>query len=316
MRILPLATTIGDFGLDVEGFEETPGNNAKGDWQIVSDGVFEAMGARLLRGRWFTASDTQQSQPVAVINETMARTYWKNPEDAIGGHIKLGGADPKRPWVTVVGMVADERHNGITGLVKEKFYIPHSQWHVALNGGPIRAGFLVVRTTGDPMSVAGPVRSAVRGLDGNIPISNVRPMTEVVSTALATPRLTGFLLGTFAAIALTLAAVGIYGVLSYLVSRRTHEIGIRLAVGAKRSQVLRMVMRQALTLAGAGIAAGIAAALLLTQLMRSLLYEVQPADPVTFVTVAAALVVVALLAGALPAYRATRVSPLIALRTE
>jgi predicted permease len=316
MRILPLATTIGDFGLDVEGFEETPGNNAKGDWQIVSDGVFEAMGARVLRGRWFSASDTQQSQPVAVINETMARTYWKNPDDAIGGHIKLGGADPKRPWVTVVGMVADERHNGVTGIVKEKFYIPHSQWHVALNGGPIRAGFLVLRTTGDPMSVAGPVRSAVRALDGNIPISNVRPMTDVVSTALATPRLTGFLLGTFAAIALTLAAVGIYGVLSYLVSRRTHEIGIRLAVGANRTQVLGMVLQQALTLAGAGIATGIMAALLLTQLMRSLLYEVRPADPITFVTVAAALVVVALLAGALPAYRATRVSPLIALRTE
>ena len=141
-------------------------------------------------------------------------------------------------------------------------------------------------------------------------------MTEVVSTALATPRLTGFLLGTFAAIALTLAAVGIYGVLSYLVARRTHEIGIRLAVGANRSQVLRMVLRQALTLAGAGIAAGIVAALVLTRLMQSLLYEVRPADPPTFIAVAAALIVVALLAGALPAYRATRVSPMIALRTE
>ena len=316
MRVLPLATTIGDFGLDVEGFEETPGNNAKGDWQIATDGSFEAMGARLLRGRWFNTGDTQQSQPVAVINETMARTYWKNPEDAIGGHIKLGGANPMRPWVTVVGMVADERHNGVTGIVKEKFYIPHSQWHVALNGGPIRAGFLVVRTTGDPMAIAGPVRSAVRALDANIPVSNVRPMADVVSTALATPRLTGFLLGTFAAIALTLAAVGIYGVLSYLVARRTHEIGIRLAVGANRSQVVGMVLRQALTLAGIGIAAGVGAALVLTQLMQSLLYEVRPADPLTFITVAAALIVVALLAGALPAYRATRVSPLIALRTE
>jgi putative ABC transport system permease protein len=316
MRILPLATTIGDFGLDVEGFEETPGNNAKGDWQIATDGAFEAMGMRLIRGRWFSAADTQQSQPVAVINETMARTYWKDPADAIGGHIKLGGADPKRPWVTIVGMVADERHNGVTGIVKEKFYIPHSQWHVALNGGPIRAGFLVVRTTGDPMAVAGDVRSTVRALDGNIPVSNVRPMTEVVSTALATPRLTGFLLGTFAAIALTLAAVGIYGVLSYLVSRRTHEIGIRLAVGANRTQVLRMVMQQALTLAAAGIVAGMIAALLLTQLMQSLLYEVRPADPLTFAGVAGALIFVALLAGALPAYRATRVSPMIALRTE
>ena len=316
MRILPLATTIGDFGLDVEGFEETPGNNAKGDWQIVTDGSFEAMGARLLRGRWFTAADTEQSQPIAVINETMARTYWKNPEDAIGGHIKLGGGDPKRPWVTVVGMVADERHNGVTGIVKEKFYIPHSQWHVALNGGVIRGGFLVVRTTGDPMALAGPVRSAVRALDGNIPVSNVRPMADVVSTALATPRLTGFLLGTFAAIALTLAAVGIYGVLSYLVARRTHEIGIRLAVGANRSQVLLMVLRQAMTLAGAGITAGIVAALMLTQLMQSLLYEVRPADPATFIAVTAALIVVALAAGALPAWRATRVSPVIALRTE
>jgi predicted permease len=317
MRVLPLATTIGDFGLDVEGFEETPGNNAKGDWQIVSDGAFEAMGARLIRGRWFTATDTQQSQAVAVINETMARTYWKNPSDAIGGHIRLGGGAMNRPWVTVVGMVADERHNGVTGIVKEKFYIPHSQWHVVLNGGaPIRGGFLVVRTTGDPMSVAGAVRSSVRALDGNIPVSNVRPMADVVSTALATPRLTGFLLGAFATIALTLAAVGIYGVLSYLVSRRTHEIGIRLAVGANRSQVLRMVLTQAVTLAGVGIAAGIVAALMLTQLMQSLLYEVRPADPITFITVTAALVVVALLAGAFPAYRATRVSPMIALRTE
>jgi putative ABC transport system permease protein len=174
----------------------------------------------------------------------------------------------------------------------------------------------VVRTTGDPMSVAGAVRSAVRALDGNLPVSNVRPMAEVVSTALATPRLTGFLLGTFAAIALTLAAVGIYGVLSYLVARRTHEIGIRLAVGANRAQVLRLVLRQALTLAGLGITAGIVAALMLTQLMQSLLYEVRPADPMTFIAVTVALIVVALLAGALPAYRATRVSPVIALRTE
>jgi putative ABC transport system permease protein len=141
-------------------------------------------------------------------------------------------------------------------------------------------------------------------------------MTEVVSTSLATPRLTGFLLGTFAAIALTLAAIGIYGVLSYLVSRRTHEIGIRIAVGADRTQVLMMVLKQGVTLAAAGIVTGIAAALLLTRLMQSLLYQVRPTDPVTFIVVAAVLVVVALIASALPAFRATRVSPLIALRTE
>jgi putative ABC transport system permease protein len=315
MRVLPLATTIGDYGLDVEGFQESPGRNAKGDWQIASDGVFEAMGARLMRGRWFAATDTEDSQAVAVINETMARTYWKNPEDAIGGQIKVGGG-MSRPWVTVVGMVADERHNGVTGVVKEKFYVPHSQWHLATSGSVIRGGFLVVRTTGDPMAVAGSVRSQVRALDPNIPVANIRTMNDVVSTSLATPRLTGFLMGTFAAIALMLAAVGIYGVLSYLVARRTHEIGIRLAVGADRVQVLTMILKQGLTLAGTGIAAGIVAALALTRLMQTLLYQVRPSDPETFVLVSLALVGVALAASAVPAYRATRVSPLIALRTE
>ena len=131
VRVLPLATTIGDSGVDVEGFEETPGRNAKGDWQIVSDGAFEALGTRLVRGRWFAAADTSASVPVTVINETMARTYWKDG-NAVGGRMRLG--NPKNPWTTVVGIVADERHNGVTGIVKEKFYVPHSQWHVATGG--------------------------------------------------------------------------------------------------------------------------------------------------------------------------------------
>jgi putative ABC transport system permease protein len=314
VRVLPLATSIGDFGLDVEGYEERPGANAKGDWQIVTDGSFEAMGTRLLRGRWFTAADTSASQPITVINETMARTYWKNPDEAVGGRIRVGSM--KNPWAVVVGMVADERHNGVTGIVKEKFYIPHPQWHIATGGILVRGGFLVVRTTGDPMAVAGAVRSQIRALDANIPVANIRPMTEVVSTSLATPRLTGFLMGTFAAIALTLAAVGIYGVLSYLVARRTHEIGIRLAVGADRTQVLVMVLKQGLTLAGVGIITGLVAALALTRLMQSLLYQVRSSDPETFVLVSIALIGVAVLASAIPAYRATKVSPLVALRTE
>ena len=314
VRVLPLATSIGDFGLDVEGFAEAPGRNAKGDWQIVSDGAFEAMKSRLQRGRWFTAADTSASQPVAVVNETLARTYWSDPNAVVGGRIRIG--NPKNPWVTVVGIVSDERHNGVTGIVKEKFYVPHQQWHVAINGGPIRGGFLVVRTAGEPMRLAAAVRNEIRQMDPNIPVANIRPMSEVVAASLSTPRLTGFLLGTFAAIALTLAAVGIYGVLSYLVARRTHEIGIRLAVGADRTQVLALVLKQGLTLAGGGIVVGLFAAFLLTQLMQSLLYEVRPSDPWTFVTVSAALIGVSLLAAALPAFRATRVSPLIALRTE
>jgi ABC-type antimicrobial peptide transport system permease subunit len=153
-------------------------------------------------------------------------------------------------------------------------------------------------------------------MDASLPVANVRSMNDVVATALATPRLTGFLLGAFAAIALALAAVGIYGVLAYLVSQRTQEIGIRMAVGADRSRVLGMVLRQGLSLAGVGIVVGLIGAFALTRLMQSLLYEVRPDDPMTFVAVAAALMLVALIASVLPARRATRVSPVIALRGQ
>ncbi len=313
VRALPLATTIGDSGVDVDGFEEAPGTNAKGDWQIVSDGAFEALGTRLVRGRWFTAQDTTASAPVSVINETMARTYWKDGE-ALGGRMRMG--NPMRPWTTVVGIVADERHNGVTGIVKEKFYVPHSQWHVATGGSIIRNVFLVVRTTGEPLAVAGAVRAEIRQMDANLPVANIRSMSEVVSTALATPRLTSFLLAAFAAIALALAAVGIYGVLAYLVSQRTHEIGIRLAIGANRAQVLVMVLKQGMVLAAIGIGIGLVAAFGLTQLMRSLLYQVTASDPITYVTVPIALLVVTLTASYLPALRATRISPTMALRVQ
>jgi predicted permease len=314
VRALPLATTVGDYAIDVEGFEESPGREAKGEAQVVSDGAFEAMGSRLVRGRWFTGSDTLASVPVAVVNETMARTYWSNPAAVVGARIRLGSA-VERPWVTVVGIVADERHHGVTGLVKEKFFIPHNQWPLATHGGdPIRSVFVVARTVGDPMSVAGAIRNEIRQMDASLPVANVRTMNEVVAVALATPRLTGFVLGVFAAIALALAAVGIYGVVAYIVSQRTQEIGIRLALGAGRSQMLGMVLRQALALAAIGIVAGLIGAFALTRLIQSLLYGVRPHDPITFVAVAAALVLVAFAASFLPARRATKVSPMIALR--
>jgi ABC-type antimicrobial peptide transport system permease subunit len=176
--------------------------------------------------------------------------------------------------------------------------------------------FIVARTTGDPMSLAAAVKSEVRQMDASVPVGSVRLMTDVVSAAVATPRLTGLLLGAFAAIALALAAVGIYGVVAYQVSQRTREIGIRLAIGADRAQVLRMVLRQGLSLAAAGIGAGLAGALALTWLMQGLLYQVRPQDPITFVAVAAALLLTALAASLLPAWRAMNVSPTIALRAQ
>jgi predicted permease len=317
VRALPLATTIGDWGLDIDGYVETPGNNAKGDWQIMTDGAFEAMGMRLVRGRWFTAADTSASQPVMVVNETMARTYWPNGE-AIGGQVTVGGGgmNVDQPRPVVVGIVADERHNGVTSAVKEKFYVPHSQWHLVTNGNLIRNAFVVVRMPGSPMTAAAPVRAIVREMDPALPVAAVRPMTDVVGTALATPRLTGFLLGTFAAIASALAVVGLYGVLSYLVARRTHEIGIRMAMGADRGEVLRMIVRRGVALAVLGVVVGLAAALALSRVVRGLLYDVAPTDPVTFVVVPLALLMVAAVASLVPALRAVRVSPLVALRSE
>jgi predicted permease len=316
VRALPLATTVGDYNIDVEGFAEAPGRDAKGDLQVVSHGAFKAMGSRLVRGRWFTEADTTASVPVAVVNETMARTYWTDPAAVIGGRIRLGSAT-NRPWATVVGIVADERHSGVTADVNEKFFIPHNQWPVATSGGdPIRSVFVVARTTGEPLSVAGAIRGEIRQMDASLPVASVRSMNEVVATALATPRLTGFLLGAFAAIALALAAVGIYGVLAYLVSQRTQEIGIRLAMGADLSQVLGMVLRQGLSLASVGIVVGLIGAFALTRLMQSLLYGVRPNDPITFIAVALALLLIALLASFLPARRATRVSPIVAVRAQ
>jgi putative ABC transport system permease protein len=312
VRNLPLAQTIGDWGLDVDGFVETPGNNAKGDWQVVSDSAIEALGERLIRGRTFTAADSATSQPVAIVNETMARRYWGG-RDPVGGRIRMGS--DQRPWVTVVGLVKDERHNGITAAIKEKFYIPYAQFHLSTGGVPATMS-IVVKTTADPLSLAAPIRAEVRALDANLPVANIRTMDDVVAESMSTPRFTGFLLGLFATLALVLSAVGIYGVLAYVVSQRTHEIGIRVAIGARTANVIAMVLRQGLTFALAGIALGVGGALVLTRVMAGLLQDVRPTDPLTFVAVPVALAFVAVAASAVPAWRAASIDPLIALRDE
>jgi putative ABC transport system permease protein len=312
-RLLPLGSTIGDFGLMVEGYVPPPGTNAKGDWQIVTDGYLEAMGERLVRGRAIAPADTSGSQPVALINEEMARRYWAGREP-IGGRFKIGG-NQNRPWVAVVGIVADVRHNGITEVIKEKFYVPHRQWHLS-TGNPIRSMALVVKTATDPISLVGPIRQEIHTLDATLPVANVQAMDDVVGATLSSPRFTGFLLVTFAGIALALSAIGVYGVLSYLVSRRTREIGIRLAIGAGRAQVLRLVLGSGLLLALSGVGLGLIVALVAARLMRTMLYGVAPADPLTFVSVAVTLSLVALLSSLVPAWRASRVNPVVALKSE
>ncbi len=315
VRLLPLATEIGDWGLDVEGFEESPGHNAKGDWQVASDGALEALGERLVSGRAMSASDTATSLPVALVNQTFVRTYWPGGE-AIGRRIRMGSDNADRPWMTVVGVVRDERHNGLTGAIKEKFFVPYAQFPAARDGDAARNMALVVRTPGDPTALAGPIRAAVRELDPALPIANVRRMTDVVAASMATPRLTGSLLTIFGGLALFLAAVGVSGVLSYLVSRRRREIGIRMALGASRANVLGLIVSRGVATAAWGVGTGILGGLLLTRLMEGLLYGVAPRDPGTFAGVGLLLIVIAVAASAAPAFRAARVDPIEALRSE
>jgi predicted permease len=304
VRSLPLAHQIGDWGLVVEGYTPPPGVNAKGDWQIASPGYFDAMGERLVRGRVFDQRDVEEAQQVAVINETMARTYWPG-EDPIGRRFRQGG--PTRPWVTIVGIVADVRHNGVTEIIKEKFYRPHTQFHLS-SGNPSRALTLVVRTGPRPETLVGPVRAEIRALDPNLPVSAVQSMNDVLATALSKPRVTSVLLTLFGVLALALAAVGVYGVLSYLVSQQTQDLGIRMALGAEPGRLRAMVLRR--------VTLGAAAAAASSRLVASLLYGVGPLDPGIFAAIPAALFATALAASYLPARRATKVDPAVALRAE
>ena len=312
-RSLPLGSTIGDYGLTVEGFSPPPGTRPKGDWQIVTDGYLDAMGERVVRGRGFTPADTSEGMLVALVNEELVRRYFPG-RDAIGGRLQIGGGGP-RPWVTIVGIVGNVRHNGLTDPVKEKFYIPHTQWHKS-TGNAIRGMNLVIKSSSSPSALTAPVRDAIRALDPNLPIADVRTMEEVVNATLSTPRFTGVLLGMFALLSVVLSAIGIYGVLSYLVSRRTREIGIRMAIGAGRAQVLRMVLGSGLSLSLTGAGIGLVLAVGVGRLMRSVLHDVAPNDPATFLFVAVTLPAIALLASAVPAWRATRVDPIVALKTE
>jgi len=313
VRMLPLDAAIGDWGLEVEGYVAPPGRHAKGDWQVASDGALEALGERLLSGRPLRPSDTADALPVVLVNETLARTYWPG-QDPIGRHLRMSAKDS--PWMRVVGLLHDERHNGVTAAIKEKFYVPYAQFPKARGGDAARGMTLVVRAHGDPMALVGPIRAEVRRIDPMMPIANPRLMTDVVDASLATPRLTGTLLAIFAGLALLLAGIGVAGVLSYLVSRRRREIGIRLALGASRTSVLALVVRRGMAYAAAGIVIGAAFAFAAARSIEGLLYGVAPHDPSTFAIVAAVLLALAAAASAVPAARAARVDPLEALRGE
>jgi putative ABC transport system permease protein len=313
IRLLPLAAPIGDWGLIVDGYTPPAGLGTPGDWQVASDGALEAMGERLIDGRDLLPSDTLGAENVALVNEAMAKKYWEG-RSAIGGRFKMGG--PKAPWITVVGIVGNVTHNGITTEIKPKFYRAVKQWSQSFadGGAPSRSTTLVLRTTGDPMAVARPIRERIRQIDAQLPVAAIRTLDNVVATSIATPRLTGNVLVLFAALALLLAGIGIYGVLSYVVNLRRQEIGIRLAIGAAPSQVRGQVLVSGLKLTLIGIAGGLGLAALLTPFLKPLLHQITPTDPLTFGSVAIVLLAVAAIASLVPAWRASRVDPLTALR--
>ena len=311
-RLLPLTGTIGDWSITIEGKDKGPGENPNGDWQVVTPGYFETMGMRIVRGRTITDDDHEKAPIVAVINETMARRYWSG-EDVIGKRFHIGSAN--QPWITIVGVVAPVRHNAVTETERAEMYVPHAQWNAA--GANVSRGLTyVVRTSGDPMGVVGYVRETVRSMDPNMPIADLRTLDDVADGALAQARFTTTLLALFAVLALTLATIGMYGVISLLVTRRRQEIGIRMALGAKPGAILGMVLRRGMTLAGVGVVLGVAGALVLTSVLASMLYGVTRFDPVTFAIVPVMLGGVALLACLVPAGRAARVAPLVALRED
>jgi putative ABC transport system permease protein len=298
--------------MDTSGFhvEEkplaNPAESPSAERYSVSPDYLRAMGVPLLRGRGFTEQDNANAPLVALINRTAARRIWPD-EDPLGKRIRLGSVTS--PLRIVVGVVGDVNHYDLETAPGLQAYVPHAQRTDSYM-------LLVVRATAEPGALTGPVRQAIHALDPEVPLHKITTMRQLVSASVAQRRFTLLLIAVFAAVALLMAAIGLYGVMAYSVTQRTQEIGIRLALGAQSADVLRLVVGQGLRLVAMGLALGSMAALALTRLMKKLLFEVSATDPVTFAGVALLLALVALLACWIPARRATRVDPLVALRAE
>jgi putative ABC transport system permease protein len=278
------------------------------DQRIVTTGYFDAMGMTLLSGRLFDDRDTETGQPVAIIDDTMAKTFWPN-EDPIGKRIKRGGRQSTQPWLTIVGVVRHVRYRTLEEPSRVQLYMPHAQV-------PATGMSLAIKTNLDPRTLSTSVQREVIAVDPEQPVWAIRTMDELMATSVMRRRLVMTLLTMFAAIALMLAAVGIYGVISYWVSQRSHEIGIRVAIGASRMDVLKMVLGQSMSVVLIGVVVGLIGASALTRIMTTLLYNVSATDAATFASYSTALILVGLLASYLPARRATRIDPVTMLRQQ
>ncbi|MGH9353147.1 MAG: ABC transporter permease, partial [Terriglobia bacterium] len=310
---LPPLRPPNDDDTKIEGFVPKPGGPIENVeyYQVVSPGYFRTMGVRLIAGRLFDDRDGPNAPKVAIVNETMARRFWGN-QSPIGR--RLAPWYDEKNWCTVVGLIADVKNGGLEKPTGTELYLPFAQVDAPV---PVMgSSYIGVRTARASSAAVGEVRRAVHDLDPTLPLAHIRSMDDVMSAAQARPRFLAMLLTLFSIVALTLAAVGIYGVISYSVAQRTKEFGIRMALGAPRRSVLRLVVGQGITLALIGVGIGIVAALGLTRFLANLLYGVKPTDPLTFIAVALILLGVALLACYIPARRATKVDPVVALRHE
>ncbi|HEY0169823.1 MAG TPA: ABC transporter permease [Pyrinomonadaceae bacterium] len=315
---VPLTRKGGANGLSLEGRDNGPGAVWNANHRQVSPDFFRAMGITLREGRDFDAGDDEGAPAVAAVNETMARSFWPG-ESPLGKRFKVGAPDAKEPWLTIVAVVSDVRQMGADAPVKAEMYVPYRQAAAFWKSAPysfFTPRDLVVRASVPPESLAPAVREAVRGVDAQQPVASVRTMDEVLGRETAQRRVGVILLGAFAALALLLSALGLYGVLAFFVVQHTPEIGVRVALGARPSDVLRLVVGRGMRLALLGVGLGLVGALALTRLMRSLLFGVSAADPLTYIVLALVLTAVALVACLVPARRATKVDPMVALRYE
>jgi putative ABC transport system permease protein len=278
----------------------------------VSNDYFRVMGIPLVQGRVFDARDREESQPVTIVNEAIVREYFPN-QDPIGQQIKFGRPEDTDPWMTIIGVVGNVRR---TTVYQEMGYVTPPVLYQPLTQDAENLFGIVVRTSGNPLALAPLLQREVFNLDNGVPVFDVLTMDQRVTEFLSHPQFRAILLGMFAGLALALAAVGIFGVLSQLVSQRTREFGIRMALGAHQSDVLAMVVKQGAVLVLLGVGLGLAVALALSRLLSTMLYGVRPTDPFTFTAVTSLLILVAMLACYLPARRATKVDPMIALRHE
>jgi putative ABC transport system permease protein len=304
---IPLGSTNVTTRLAVEGRPTPPGEMPEVEFRRAMHDYFQTMGIPILRGRAFSAEDGPDSPPVVVVNETLARRVWPN-EDPIGQRVRMG-SNATGPWSTVVGIIGDVRHSSLDTPPAAELYAQYLQ-------APPAAPFLVVRTNGNPASLAEAVRAQLRQLDKDLVVYDMRTMVQIRSASVAQQRFVTTLVAVFGITALLLAAAGVYGVMALVVRERTAEMGIRLALGAEPSHVLTLVVRQGLRLAVLGVAIGISAAVALAPVLGGQLYGVATRDPLTLASVPILLLVVALLASAVPAWRATRVDPALVVRSE